>query len=181
MRLPTRLRITWQDDNTLRIDTDAGQQTRLIHFGQAPPAPRQRSWQGHSIGQWEFLAGLAARDPRGQPAQVGGNVSPVEQARRLADAAEGRITSGGSLRVVTTNLRAGYLRRNGVPYSENAVLTEWFDRHTDLGSEWILHTRIVEDPTYLTEPYVVTSHFKQEPDGSKWDPRPCEVIRPTQF
>ena len=37
MRLPTHLHITWQDDNTLKIDADFGMQTRLFHF--APPAP----------------------------------------------------------------------------------------------------------------------------------------------
>src|SRR5438093_4783865 len=35
MRVPGRLHVTWQDDNTLRIDTDAGTQTRLLHFGAA--------------------------------------------------------------------------------------------------------------------------------------------------
>src|SRR6185295_6921748 len=39
MRVPGRLHITWPDDNTLRIDTDAGTQTRLLHFATAPGAP----------------------------------------------------------------------------------------------------------------------------------------------
>ncbi len=32
MSVPGRLHITWQDANTLRIDTDAGRQTRLVRF-----------------------------------------------------------------------------------------------------------------------------------------------------
>jgi hypothetical protein len=142
MSVPTRLHITWEDANTLRIDTDAGTQTRVLHFqasasaGSTPP-----SWQGQSTAAWERATG-----PDG----------------------------GGSLRVVTTNLRAGYLRKNGVPYSESSKLTEHFDLTTlPDGGKLLLVTSIVEDPVYLTGPYVVSPHFKKETDGSKWDPTPC--------
>jgi hypothetical protein len=144
MSVPGRLHITWQDANTLRIDTDAGTQTRLFHFSQnaataASAAPR--SWQGESTATWERATG-----PDG----------------------------GGSLRVVTSNMRAGYLRKNGVPYSERATVTEHFDiASLPDGSKVLLVTTIVEDPVYLTGPYVVSPHFKKEPDGSKWDPTPC--------
>ena len=43
MRIPGRIHITWQDDNTLKIDTDAGTQTRVFHFGVPPPANTQPS------------------------------------------------------------------------------------------------------------------------------------------
>ena len=36
---------------------------------------------------------------------------------------------GGSLKVVTTRMRPGYLRKNGVPYGGNAVMTEYFESH----------------------------------------------------
>jgi hypothetical protein len=147
MSVPGRLHITWQDADTLRLETDAGTQTRLLRF--APRAPSSpRSWQGESAATWEPAAG------------------------------------GGSLRVVTSNLRAGYLRKNGVPYGERATVTEHFDvapladRGTgapgvaDAG-RLLLVTTIVEDPEYLTGPYIVSPHFKKEPDGSKWDPTPC--------
>jgi hypothetical protein len=137
MSVPGRLHITWQDAETLKIETDAGTQTRLFHFtpGAAPPP---RSWQGESAATWE-------------PA-----------------------TGGGSLRVATSNLRAGYLRKNGVPYSERATVTEHFDVAPISGDgRLLLVTTIVEDPAYLTGPYVVSPHFKKEPDGSKWDPTPC--------
>ena len=81
---------------------------------------------------------------------------------------------GGSLRVVTTNLRAGYLRKNGVPYSEQTTVTEYFDIASfPDGSKVLLVTTTVEDPVYLNGPYVVSPHFKKEADGSKWDPMPC--------
>jgi hypothetical protein len=57
MRLPGRLHITWQDDNTLKIETDTGTQTRLFHFGTAPPPSSEPSWQGYSQAQWEFASG----------------------------------------------------------------------------------------------------------------------------
>jgi hypothetical protein len=147
MSVPGRLHITWRDADTLRIDTDAGTQTRLFHFSpraSASSAQAPRSWQGESIATWE----------RATEGNGGGG--------------------GGSLRVVTSNLRAGYLRKNGVPYSESATVTEHFDvAPLPDGGKLLLVTTVVEDPVYLTGPYIVSPHFKKEPDGSKWDPTPC--------
>jgi hypothetical protein len=138
MSVPGRLHITWQDADTLRIETDAGTQTRLFRFAPVASRPAAPSWQGESAATWEPAAG------------------------------------GGSLRVVTSNLRAGYLRKNGVPYSERATVTEHFDVAPLAGDgRLLLVTTIVDDPVYLTGPYVVSPHFKKEPDGSKWDPTPC--------
>ena len=53
MAVPTRLRITWQDDNTLKVETDAGMQTRLFHFGAWQPQKGPASWQGESVAEWE--------------------------------------------------------------------------------------------------------------------------------
>jgi hypothetical protein len=81
---------------------------------------------------------------------------------------------GGTLRVVTTNLRPGYLRKNGVPYSANAVLTEYWDVFKrSNGEEWLTITTQLEDPTYLREPRLIAIPFKKEPSGAKWDPSPC--------
>jgi hypothetical protein len=144
MSVPGRLHITWQDPDTLRVDTDAGTQTRLFHFPQSASAATFKappSWQGESTATWERATG-----PDG----------------------------GGSLRVVTTNLRAGYLRKNGVPYSDRTTVTENFDvASLPDGGKLLLVTTVVEDPVYLTGPYVVSPHFKKEADGSKWDPTPC--------
>jgi hypothetical protein len=78
------------------------------------------------------------------------------------------------MRVVTTNMRPGYLRKNGVPYSDSAVLTEYWDLFTRTdGEQWLTITSQVDDPQYLREPRLVALPFKKEPDGSKWDPTPC--------
>ncbi len=150
MRLPTRLHITWRDDNTLMIESDAGTQTRLLHFGETPP-PAERTWQGLSLAQWEG-------DPGAQAPKRGGGPGGLRD-----------------LKVETTHLRAGYLRKNGIPFSENALLTEYFDLipKQPNGDEWLIVNAIVDDPAYLTERFIVSSNFKKEPDGSKWHPTPC--------
>ena len=135
MRLAARFHITWQDENTLKIESDAGMQTRLLHFSAPPSAPGERSWQGYSSAQWQ------------RP---------------------------DALRVATTNLRAGYLRKNGVPYSENAAVTEYFAAAPiPNGGRLLLVTTIVDDPQNLQQPFIISSQFKKETDGSKWDPTPC--------
>jgi hypothetical protein len=144
MRLPGRIHVTWRDASTLQIDTDAGTQTRLLHFGAPPPAAAP-SWQGHSTAQWEYAPGRGS-------------------------------ARGGNLKVVTTNLRAGYVRRNGAPHSDKAVVTEYFDVNTLAnGDAWMTVTTKVEDPVYFTRPYITTTDFKKLPDGSGWNPTPCSA------
>jgi hypothetical protein len=68
------------------------------------------------------------------------------------------------------------LRKNGVPYSARAVLTEYWDLvRPASGDTWLVITTIVDDPTYLQRPWITSLNFKKEPDGSKWDPTPCAV------
>jgi hypothetical protein len=163
MDVPGRARISWQDDDTLKVETDAGTQTRLLRFKGPQAAPgAARSWQGHSAAQWQL-----------QRANVPLNLRPADREPGVPPPAIGR---GGSLKVVTTNLRAGYLRKNGVPYSENAVLTEYWEVFKrDNGEQWLTITTMVEDPRYLRTPRLVAIPFKREADGAKWDPTPCSA------
>ena len=148
MRGPTRLHITWQDDNTLKLESDYGTQTRLFRFGGTSSAQGAKTWQGVSTAEWIMGGG-----GRGRGA-----------ARR------------GSMKSVTTQLRPGYLRKNGVPYSASTVFTEYWDLHIEAnGDQYIVDTNIVEDPVYLQAPWVTAIHFKKEPNGSKWDPSPCDA------
>ena len=83
------------------------------------------------------------------------------------------MATSASLKVVTTKLRSGYLRKNGVPYSENAAVTEYFDTAPlPSGGQMLLVTTIVDDPPYPQPPFIVSSQFMKEADGSKWDPTP---------
>jgi hypothetical protein len=162
MHLPTRLHITWVDDNTLEIDTDAGMQKRLFHFGgsRETSANSEPSWQGESAATWEK-----------QPQSTG-----FGGPRRTGESGPG--AGAGSLQVITTHMKPGYLRKNGVPYSGDAVLTEFFDRIELDGTPYLVVTGIVEDPQYLTSRFITTEQFKQEPDASKWNPTPCKVPPP---
>jgi hypothetical protein len=70
----------------------------------------------------------------------------------------------------------GWLRRNGVPYSQNATITEYFTKvtHPEAG-EWFVVTTVVDDPTYLAQQFVTSSNFKKEANDSKWNPSPCKA------
>jgi hypothetical protein len=151
MRLPGRLHITWQDDQTLRVEMDAGTQTRLFHFGDWKAPAGEPTWQGESVAKWET--------PR-----VGRGMPPPEP---------GQVKSG-SLKVTTTHMRAGYLRKNGVPYSADAVLNEYYDLiRAHNGDQLLVVTTVVEDPMYLQQPFLTSSQFKKQADATGWDPTPC--------
>jgi hypothetical protein len=159
MRVPTRLHIQWQGDNELRIDTDAGRQTRLLHFNAKPPATAVPSLQGYSAASWE---GLRARGTGGV-------------ATTLADREKGP-SSQGYLKVVTTHLQPGYLRKNGVPYGGDTELMEYFDGFKEPdGTTWLIVTTVVTDPEYLAQQYIVSEQFKKLPGPTGWNPTACEA------
>ena len=135
MRVPGRFHITWADDRTLKIETDAGIQTRLLRFGaQGPAAPPSR--QGTSVAQWERKA----------------------------------------LRVDTKNLLPGYLQANGVPFSANVAMVEYFDLIKEPGGEvWLIDDATITDPTYLVRSVKRSTHLRKQADGAGWDPSPCMV------
>jgi hypothetical protein len=153
MRLPSRVEIRWADDNTLALDIDTGMQTRLFHFGQRE-AQGPRSWQGWSNAAWQ-LSGTSEQFYPG-PTSLG------------------QIKRAGSLRVDTSNLKAGYLRKNGVPFSEDAFMTEYYNLIVENdGNQYLVIQTFVADPRYLNAHFVRTLQFKREPDGSKRNPVPC--------
>jgi hypothetical protein len=168
MRVPTRLQISWEDDYTLRIDSDAGTQTRRFNFSRQGHRPmlsmmlessnQERSWQGYSVAVWENIMINRAR----MFYRPGSDGPP-----------------GGNLKVITTRMTPGYLRPNGAPYSEDAILTEYYDTFTaPNGDDWFVVTTMVDDPLYLMQPYITTSHFRREQDDSNWNPTPCETWPP---
>ena len=168
MRQPTHLRISWQDDNTLTVEADDGSQTRLFHFGPPPDAGRL------DYGNATFFP---AQVPKVEPkAGVEPSWQGVSSASWTIMGGRGNFRRGGSLKVVTTNLKPGYYWKNGMPYTGNAMLTEYF-RVMELPdrSQWIRFTQIVDDPEYLTQPWIVNYSFRKLPDGSKWNPTPCSA------
>src|SRR5262245_51031047 len=147
MRVPGRVHITWDNDTTLKVEMDAGQQTRMFHFGEFQPPAGPPTWQGNSVANWEIAGGRG----RGAP-------------------------TGGSMKVVTTSIRPGYLRKNGYPYSEKTTVTEYYDRTNEPnGDSWLIVTTIVNDPTYLSQEFITSTHFKKQADASGWNPQPCSA------
>jgi hypothetical protein len=158
MRLPTRLHITWQDPSTLKIEADNGTQTRLIHI----LGPQAVTYYAEGMP----VKGITAAASSWQ----GDSVAEW-------DVGNGPKAAGGSLKVVTRNLRPGYLQKNGVPYGANALLTEYFDRMSEPnGDVWLLDVSSIEDPQYLRTPFIHSTHYRREPDGSKWDPSTCSAM-----
>jgi hypothetical protein len=145
MRVPGRLHITWTDDRTLKLETDAGQQTRVFSFG--APQGQGGDWQGVSQASWDSVSfgnGLVSRD-----------------------------VPSGALKIVSTKFKPGYLQKNGVPYSANAVLTEYLDVIKDATGDYLVDSITFEDPTYLTSRYETAVNFKKQPDAAGWNPAPC--------
>ena len=75
------------------------------------------------------------------------------------------VWEGDTLRVETTHIKTGYLRRNGIPFSDETTLTEFFDLH----DKYLTLTSIAEDPVYLTEPLV---------RSESWVWNPYQVFQP---
>jgi hypothetical protein len=150
MRMPTRLKISWASDDVMKIETDAGVQTRELNFAGRGAATGPRTMQGYSVADWQLPAPAGNGQPR---------------------------PPGGVLHVVTTNHTAGWLRKNGVPYAENAGVTEFYDRwQSPDGKEWMSVTTVINDPVNLNGPFYTSSHFRREDNDSKWRPKPCTPV-----
>ena len=144
MRMPSRFRISWESNVVLKIETDAGMQVRKLHFTKSAEQQAAPSRQGYSSAKWV---------QEGEPV--------------------GKKTFG-TLEVETSNLLAGYLRKNGVPFSDKAVVTEYYDRFkAGTGEDWLVVTTIVDDPQYLYEPFTTSTHLMKDPRPASWKPEPC--------
>jgi hypothetical protein len=166
MRMPVRFKISWADDNTLKIESDGGQQTRLLHFappGQPAPsaAGQPRTLQGFSAAEWQRSGGAFDAFGPGLAPEGGGR---------------GQAQRWGSLKVTTTNVLPGWLSRNGIPYGENLTLTEYFIRFTNKDAgDWLVITTTYDDPQNLQRQWITSTNFQKEPDDSKWTPTACKA------
>jgi hypothetical protein len=177
MRQPGRLHITWANDHALKVEIDAGKQTRAFSFSPVLTTG-EPTMQGISTAVWQTPQSIraanskiSAQDPNTpgfRDASMAAPPAPPDT-RRL----------GGALKVVTTQIKPGYIRNNGVPFSAAAVLTEYFEVHKRGDAEYLVQTQVLEDPHYLDAPWVVSNHYRREADGAKWDPEPCELILPS--
>ncbi|HET9220354.1 MAG TPA: hypothetical protein VFR18_25465 [Terriglobia bacterium] len=154
MRIPGRLHITWQDDQTLKIETDSGKQTRLFYFGN-PPENKVEDFQGTSKAEWDL-----------------GNAGAGGLFFGRGNAAAG---PSGSLKVVTSRMKPGYATRNGIPFSNTAILTEYYDLvKQKSGVEYLILTATLDDPTYMSQPMWTATHFKKQGDATNFTPVSCD-------
>ena len=164
LRMPERLRISWADDNTIKLETDTGMQTRMFYF--KDQKSKSGDWQGVSRAAWELTTGYNFFSEMGTYTRASGRQAAGQRNRQPTS----------TLEVVTTNMRPGYIRKNGLPFSDKAVLTEYFDRTIESnGDSWLVVTSVLEDPVYLNQPFVITTQFKKEADESGWNPTPCSA------
>jgi len=156
MRVPEHLHITWQGDQVMKMETDAGEQTRLFHFVKSDAVQGPRTWQGYSLAEWQ-IQHRGIDTGGGRPARPG---APV----------------WGNLKVTTTDFKAGYLRKNGIPYSDHAQLVEYYDLLQEgTGYQMLLVTSSVTDPVYLTKTFIVNSNFKRLSSAAGWEPSACSA------
>ena len=169
MRRPGRLHIYWDDVNTLKIDLDAGMQTRILHFAQFLPPTGFDALEAP-------ISFLRFQPPNGSSTLQGYSLAAwVKIAQPESEVPATASSKGGALMVMTSHMEAGYLQKNGIPYSSDSVMTEYFDRiHLPSGEDYLIVTSIVEDPMYLTEPFITSTQFKSERDGYRWAPTRCD-------
>ncbi|MGH8144573.1 MAG: hypothetical protein ACREU2_18940 [Steroidobacteraceae bacterium] len=156
MQIPERLQISWQDDDTLRVDTDAGRQVRLLHFKHDPSAEKPApTLQGYSAARWQLF----------MLSNSFGAVDEASKGRRY-----------GSLVVNTDDLLPGLLRKNGVPYGADTKMSEYWKLFGLGADQWLTISTSVDDPEYLSGPYVYDSIFQREAGASQRDPSPCSLM-----
>ena len=172
-RCPGRLHITWQDDSTLRLDTDSGTQTRLFRFGASAVRRTPDAVVAGTLG-----GDVGRNRTEGPPRRPGRTGRRMPTGRLVVASAQRKEPD--YLKVMTTRMRPGYLQKNGVPYSGDALLEEYFDVFSDpyTKNTWLVVTTVVTDPRYLIEPLIMHAHFKKLPDASGWDPTPCRADEP---
>ena len=152
-------------------DEKAGEQCRA--FGAAGimrlPSRLHITWQDDTTLKIDIDTGTQTRifafraSPAGEPTWQGQSLAQWNVPNR-------------SLKIVTTNLKPGYLRRNGAPYGARAVVTEYWELHTFPNKdEWLTVTTRVEDSQYLSRPYLTSSDFKKLPTAAGWNPTPCST------
>jgi hypothetical protein len=146
MRVPGHLHVTWQDEQTMKMEIDTGEQTRVFHFVPSPAdAHGAPSLQGYSVAAWD-------QQGRGKE-------------------------KWGQLKVTTTDLKAGYIRKNGIPYSEKTKVLEYFDLVPQQyqGETIMTVTSVVTDPVYLFQPFTTNDIFSKLSSGDAWKPAACSA------
>jgi hypothetical protein len=151
-------------------DEKAGEQCRAFGAGGIMRLPSRLNitWQDEATLRVDIDTGTQTRI-----LSFRGTAPPAEPSWQGQSTAQWNIP-GRSLKVVTTNLKPGYVRRNGAPYSNRTVVTEYWELHTlPNKDQWLTVTTRVDDPVYFSRPYLTSSDFKKLPNSAGWNPTPC--------
>jgi hypothetical protein len=176
MRQPGRLHITWQDENTLKVEFDAGTQTRLFYFGAPPAASGAKTWQGTSTAAWE-RPGASRGDARVRSRAT--QACRLRRRRRPARCASrnAAMFEGGSLSV-RLRISATAIRNNGVPVRERdarrALLISCRRPAAMSGSS----CRRCSDPAYSNGPAVPQFPVQERAERRQVEPTPCRTDLP---
>jgi hypothetical protein len=166
------------DATRMRADTwDAEQWTMVEHLCHAHPldyAPRgpsqMRIWSDvdpltQGVSAWHTIISYMLPE---RTIYMDGRPHPPEWAAHTWQGFSTGEWVGDMLKVTTTHLKEGYFRRNGLARSEKATVTEYFIRYPTT----LTLVTIVEDPVYLTEPFIITSDWIQD-IGRQLSPNFC--------
>jgi hypothetical protein len=100
-----------------------------------------------------------------------GRPHPSEYAEHSFAGFSTGVWEGNMLTITTTHLAPGYLRRNGVPRSDKAVVTEHWVRH----GNYLTIVSVIDDPAFLSEPIVRSSNYALDP-GQHLVPFDCDAV-----
>jgi hypothetical protein len=89
-----------------------------------------------------------------------GRARPGEHAEHLWSGFSSGVWEGRMLKVTTTHMKMGFIRRNGVPSSPYTTMTEWWSRHDN----YLTVITVLEDPIYLEEYFVRDVTFRWAPE-----------------
>jgi len=166
------------DATRMRADTwDAEQWTMVEHLCHAHPldyAPRgpsqMRIWSDvdpltQGVSAWHTIISYMLPE---RTIYMDGRPHPPDWAAHTWQGFSTGEWVGDMLKVTTTHLKEGYFRRNGLARSEKATVTEYFIRYPTT----LTLVTIVEDPVYLTEPFIITSDWIQD-IGRQLSPNFC--------
>ncbi len=129
----------------------------------AQPDPLTGRVQAWIIGSWETRAPMTIwMDGRPHPSKN----APHDQTGFTTG-----VWNGSELIATTTHIKTGYIRRNGAPSSDEATITTHFRRHGDL----LTVALFMDDPVYLTEPYVLTRSYNLSTNPVAIGGPPCIV------
>ncbi|MBM3820572.1 MAG: hypothetical protein FJW14_16365 [Acidimicrobiia bacterium] len=107
-----------------------------------------------------------------RPIYLDGRPHPPENAPHTWAGFSTARWEGNMLAIRTTHLKEGYLRRNGLPRSDKATISERWIRHGD----WFTAAVIMYDPVYMTEPFIRTSDYELALN-QQIPPYPCGVVQ----